>query len=664
MVLPYQDESLPFNVRAADLVSRMTLEEKVAQFRAATSGMTSMAVARLGVRPYTYWNEALHGVARSNLATEFPTGLGIAATWDRGLVQSMTEAISDEARVKMNDCLALDAAGQPTAALTTTNCKGLTYWSPTINLAREPRWGRADESYGEDPWLSGEIAGQFVLGLQGGNESKPDSVGQYLKAVSTPKHYLANDSEVNRHDGTSNLSERSLHEYYTAHFAKAVGEYGAKSYMTSYNAYNVTENYTSLTGSATVNDGVESDFAHTGSATEELSTPVPASKYANDTLMRRTFGFDGFVTSDCGAIVNVYNAGAGFSGGHSWHPPELGRRVTQPEGSAYSLKAGTDVDCAVGTWSYPRSSATSTTPSHLENSQTAGLTTEQDWDIALTRAFTVRMQTGEFDAVNPYRNAAYTIGTAGENSVASPEHLDLAHKMSLEAPVLLKNEDSVLPFTNKTGSTVIVGYYGTHPIHGGYSPGATTVTKSAYQGLVDYLPPTASVTAIDSADLSFYTGAKPLPPYNNSQVTTVGAPALSYRQSDSTQLGVVPWNAATWSVDGSGFTDNASGTYRIRAGAALTGWMEADVTIPANTDLLQLAFADGATLPDADAQPAGCLASAQGCKTIGKFTVEAGGPSVDIPLYKKEVQTGASNVVARYAPLQVSLTDLGLSAGD
>ncbi|MDR3360193.1 MAG: glycoside hydrolase family 3 C-terminal domain-containing protein, partial [Bifidobacteriaceae bacterium] len=373
------------------------------------------------------------------------------------------------------------------------------------------------------------------------------------------------------------------------------------------------------------------------------------------------------MTSDCGAIVNTYNGGinggSGFSGGHGWRPPELARQVTRPEGSAYSLKAGTDVDCAVGTWSYPRSSASAPNASHLEISQTLGLTTEQDWDIALTRAFTVRMQTGEFDADNPYRNAAYTSGTAGENSVASPEHLELAHKMSLEAPVLLKNEDKVLPFTNKTGSTVIVGYYGATPVHGGYSPASTTVTKSAYQGLVDYLPPAATVTSIANADLGFYSSAKPLPPYSTSQVNAVG-PALSYRQNDETQVGTVAWNATTWDVDGSGFTDNATGTYRIRSGASVVGWYQANLTnIPAGTDKLRLSFADGTTLRNSDGEADDCLTSVPGCKTIGLFTVTAGGASVDVPLYKKEVQTGASNWVTRYVPLSIPLASLGLTPG-
>ncbi|MDR2254090.1 MAG: hypothetical protein LBD97_09615, partial [Bifidobacteriaceae bacterium] len=301
-VLPYLDQSLPFNVRAADLVSRMTQEEKASQF---FTGMfmapyQAPAIERLGVHSYNYWNEALHGVARVGAATEFPTGQGIASTWDRDLVHAMTTAISDEARAKTNDCL--NAPG----ATISTWCMGATYWSPTINLARDPRWGRADESYGEDPFLAGELAGQFAQGLQGNrNTSLPDSVGgttdSYLKAVSTPKHYLANNSEVNRHSGTSNLTDRSLHEYYTAQFGIAVEDYGAKGLMTSYNSVNVDPNYTAVAAQPTIKAELSyQDVAGTP------GTPVPANKYAVETLMRRVYGFDGYVTSDCGAVQDTW----------------------------------------------------------------------------------------------------------------------------------------------------------------------------------------------------------------------------------------------------------------------------------------------------------------------------------------------------------------------
>ncbi|MDR0433235.1 MAG: hypothetical protein LBH48_08050, partial [Bifidobacteriaceae bacterium] len=470
--MPFQDQTLPFSVRAADLVSRLTMEEKAQQFftgifnaqAGSQSNAQAPAIPRLGIPSYNYWNEALHGVARRGVATEFPTGLGIAATWDRDLVFKMNEASSDEARAKTNDCLA--GLDMTTPSGLNTWCEGLTYWSPTINLARDPRWGRADESYGEDPYIAGEIAGQFAQGLQGSrNKSLPDSVGgedTYLKAISTPKHFIANNSEVNRHSGTSNLSDRSLHEYYTAQFGKAAGkEYGAKSFMTSYNAVNVNPNYTSRWGKPTIVPVVD----------DKGGTPVPANKYAVETIMRRMYGFDGFVTSDCGAVQDTWEV---HPAGHSWTPEEIGRQVTEAEGDAYSLKAGTDVDCTVS-WN------NSTYPKGLPVAQDLGLATEQDWDVALTRAFTIRFQTGEFDDADkvPYKAAAYSATSGADQAVGSPKHLALAHQMSLEAPVLLKNEDNALPLSVGTGDdTVVLGYYSTHPIHGGYSPTTTSVTTA------------------------------------------------------------------------------------------------------------------------------------------------------------------------------------------
>ncbi|MDR1152758.1 MAG: hypothetical protein LBK72_09855, partial [Bifidobacteriaceae bacterium] len=505
-LLPYQDQSLPFSARAADLVSRLTMEEKAQQFFTgifnATAGANSSsqapAIPRLGIPSYNYWNEALHGVARRGNATEFPTGLGIASTWNRDLVYSFTEAASDEARDKTNDCL--NSLDMTTADGLNRWCEGLTYWSPTINLNRDPRWGRADESYGEDPYIAGEIAGQFAQGLQGGrNQSLPDSVGgtptSYLKAISTPKHYLANNSEVNRHSGTSNLSDRSLHEYYTAQFGKAAGaEYGAKSFMTSYNAINIDPNYTSKTwGPPTVATVVN----------DKGGTPVPANKYAVETIMRRLYGFDGFVTSDCGAVQDVWEQDPS---GHSWNPTELGRQVTEAEGDAYSVKAGTDMDCTVS-WTG------STYPKGLPAAQTQGLATEQDWDVALTRAFTIRFQTGEFDDADkvPYRGAEYTQNGTQEEAVGSPQHSAIAHQMSLESPVLLKNTGNALPLSvTSGGNTVVLGYYATHPIHGGYSPSQPPiVTQTAASQIAAYVGAQGGTTTVIDNAIVPAVGVKP-----------------------------------------------------------------------------------------------------------------------------------------------------------
>ncbi len=193
-VLPYQDTSLSFEERAADLVARMTLDEKVAQ-----TGRSAPAIPRLGVKEYNYWREGIHGVARQGVATSFPSSLAMSNTWDRQLIYEAGDITSTEARGK-------------------NNRYDLSYWNPTINMARDPRWGRNEESYGEDPYLTSEIAGKSVQGMQGTDE-------KYLKTIATLKHFAANNCEGERQTGTSVLDERTLREYYTRAFGDITKEY-------------------------------------------------------------------------------------------------------------------------------------------------------------------------------------------------------------------------------------------------------------------------------------------------------------------------------------------------------------------------------------------------------------------------------------------------------
>src|SRR5262245_45288065 len=177
--LPYQDTNLPFEARARDLVSRMTLEEKVLQMKDIAPG-----IPRLGIKEYNWWNEALHGVARAGLATVFPQAIGLAATWDDSLMYRMATVVSDEARAKPHE---YDRIG------THQRYQGLTIWSPNINIFRDPRWGRGQETYGEDPFLTGRLAVQFIRGLQGDDP-------KYLKTVSTVKHFAVHSGpEPERH---------------------------------------------------------------------------------------------------------------------------------------------------------------------------------------------------------------------------------------------------------------------------------------------------------------------------------------------------------------------------------------------------------------------------------------------------------------------------------
>jgi beta-glucosidase len=267
---PFQDPDLPADDRVADLVSRMTLEEKIAQL-----GNQSPAVSRLGIGSYNYWNEALHGVARSGLATSFPQAIALSATWDPDLMLEVATAISDEARVKNN-----------------TEGKGLTYWSPTINMARDPRWGRAEENYGEDPFLVSRMAVSFIRGMQGNDP-------RYLKTVATAKHFACNNVETNRTGISSDVDDRSLREYYLPAFEASVREAGVFSLMSAYNAVN--------------------------------GVPSPANRTLLIHILREEWDFDGYVVSDCDAIRNV------------WDPH--GYVDSNREAAAVSLLNGTDLNC-------------------------------------------------------------------------------------------------------------------------------------------------------------------------------------------------------------------------------------------------------------------------------------------------------------------------------
>ncbi|MCL2088752.1 MAG: glycoside hydrolase family 3 C-terminal domain-containing protein, partial [Oscillospiraceae bacterium] len=416
-LMPYQDISLSFEERAADLVSRMTLSEKEKQI-----ANSAPAITRLGVPSYNYWNEGLHGVANINQgenATSFPYSLGMAASWDRELVREVMTATADEAR-----------------GFNQLRNKGLTYWSPTINLARDPRWGRNHESFGEDPYLTAQIGQSFVEGFQGDHE-------KYIKIVSTPKHYAANNSEYNRHKGTSNIDDRNLREYYTRAFRDISLNTNVGSVMSAYNRVN--------------------------------EVPASAHRYLLNDLLRKTWGFTGFIVSDCGAINNMYET---FN--HNWRPSEdnnrftavrVGRRyvdgtrlITPPGATALSLMAGTDMDCG------------SVYPNNGVAAVNNGLMSEHDMDIALVRIFTARMKLGEFDPTEdvPYRDSAYSYA----NQITSKKHKQLAEDSADQSIVLLKNQKArsadtrpILPLDKNKKNVVLVGpsQIATNYILGAYS---------------------------------------------------------------------------------------------------------------------------------------------------------------------------------------------------
>ncbi|HJP90428.1 MAG TPA: glycoside hydrolase family 3 C-terminal domain-containing protein [Pyrinomonadaceae bacterium] len=275
----YLNPSLPLDQRVDDLISRMTLEEKVSQMMNAAP-----AIPRLGIPEYDWWNEALHGVAISGIATVFPQAIGLGATFDPQLMSRVATVISTEARAKYHEAQRRGNRNR---------FYGLTFWSPNINIFRDPRWGRGQETYGEDPYLTARLGVEFVKGLQG-NDPK------YLKTVSTPKHYAVHSGpEPERHRFNAAAAERELRETYLPAFRATVMEGHAGSVMCAYNRTN--------------------------------GEPCCANTKLLSDILRGEWGFDGYVVSDCGAIDDIYQR-------HHFVK-------TAEEASALAVKRGTDLEC-------------------------------------------------------------------------------------------------------------------------------------------------------------------------------------------------------------------------------------------------------------------------------------------------------------------------------
>jgi len=358
--LPYQDPSLPVEERVKDLVSRMTLEEKVAQTLNA-----SPAIERLGIPEYDWWNECLHGVARAGTATVFPQAIGLAATWNTDLMARVAVTTSDEARAKHHEALRQGEHGRYT---------GLTFWSPNINIFRDPRWGRGQETYGEDPYLTARMGVAFVKGLQGDDP-------KYLKLVATPKHYAVHSGpEHDRHHFDARASERDARQTYLPAFKACIVEAKAYSIMGAYNRTN--------------------------------GEPCCASPTLLEQILRKEWGFEGYVVSDCGAIADI----------HLHH-----KAVETPEAAAaLAVKMGCELNCG-------------RTYGALLKAVDKGLLSEEDIDRAVERLFTARLKLGMFDPPEmvPYAQIPYSVND-------SPTHRELALQAARESIVLLKN-DGLLP---------------------------------------------------------------------------------------------------------------------------------------------------------------------------------------------------------------------------
>lgn len=392
---PYQNEALPTEERVADLVERMTLEEKLNQlFHGAP------AIDRLGIPAYNWWNECLHGVARAGKATVFPQAIGLAATFDENLMLRLSTAISDEARAKHHDFARNNARGI---------YMGLTFWTPNINIFRDPRWGRGQETYGEDPHLTSRMAVNFIKGLQGDHP-------KYLKTIATAKHYAVHSGpEFTRHSDNIFVHDRDLYETYLPAFRAAVTEANVQSVMCAYNRFR--------------------------------DKPCCGSDLLLSNILRERFGFKGYVVSDCGAITDVYKK--------EYHG--VVEKPTQAWG--WTLASGTDLNCE-----QDKAFMNDNIKEAVQN----GVVNERDIDIAVTRLFTARFQLGMFDSEpkNPYTSIPMS-------TVGSAKHRALALEAAEKSIVLLKNDGILplkgnpriaLIGPNAENMSVLLGNYNGDPI--------------------------------------------------------------------------------------------------------------------------------------------------------------------------------------------------------
>lgn len=360
----WRDPSKPMQARANDLIDRMSLAEKVAQLQ-----NDAPAIPRLGLLAYNYWNEALHGVANNNVATVFPEPVGMAATWNPQLMRREGAVIGIEGRAKHNDY-----ANQHNGD--SKWWTGLTFWTPNINIFRDPRWGRGQETYGEDPYLTGEIGVEFVKGIQGDD---PD----YMLAMACAKHYAVHSGpERARHQFDAQPSERDLYEMYLPQFERVVREGKVAGVMGAYNAVN--------------------------------GVPCCADSFLLEDLLRKQWGFEGYVVSDCGAIRDIW--------GQRQH-----HYVETPEAAAAAaVKAGCNLCCG-GDYNA------------LVRAVQSGLVTEKEVDQALYYTLWTRFRLGMFDPPEKVRYTKYTIA---DND--TPEHGQVALEVARQSLVLLKN-DGILP---------------------------------------------------------------------------------------------------------------------------------------------------------------------------------------------------------------------------
>lgn len=415
--LPFRNTALPMEERINDLIHRLSLEEKAEQLNHLNHG-----IPRLGVPMWGGWNQTLHGVWSKEPTTLFPAPIAMGATWDPELVHSVAEAMSDEARALYN----AHAEG-PRGPM------GLVYRSPVINLARDPRWGRIQEIFSEDPFLTGRMAVAYVRGLQG------DDIA-HLKLAATVKHFAVYNVENGRQHNSAEVDERNLMEYWLPQWKAAIEEGHAQSVMSSYNAINGTPdavNHTLLTD-----------------------------------ILRGQWGFDGFVTDDLGAVSLLTEGSARNSS-------EPGQRFSEDPvvSAAAAIKAGNDSDDVEFEKNIPLAVQ-------------RGLLTEQDVNEALHRVLRVGFRLGAFD---PPENSPYS--KLSSSVVRSREHLELAEKVAEESMTLLSNRQQFLPLKREAvHSVAVIGPAGGDDYETGNYYGKPARKTSVVEGLKDVLGKDAQVS--------------------------------------------------------------------------------------------------------------------------------------------------------------------------
>jgi beta-glucosidase len=386
----YLDTSSSLTDRVKDLLSQMTIAEKISQMRNAAS-----AIPRLGITEYDFWSESLHGVARNGRATVFPQAIGMASTWDPGLIKRIATAISDEGRAKYHEALRRNGRN--------LIYQGLTFWSPNVNIFRDPRWGRGQETWGEDPFLTGEMAAEFVRGLQGDDP-------KYMKSAACAKHYAVHSGpEKDRHTFNAVVSRRDLYATYLPAFKKLVVDAKVESVMGAYN--------------------------------RTLGEACNASKLLLDDILRGEWGFEGHVVSDCGALTDIHQ---------NHHITRDGA-----ETAALALKRGCDIGCDCAYYD------------HLQEALDRGLVTEADIDVALARTLGTRFKLGMFDPQEevPFASIPMSVVDSPEHrklayEAAAKSMVLLKNKNNI-LPISPKTSKILVTGPNAAAVNVLMGnYYG------------------------------------------------------------------------------------------------------------------------------------------------------------------------------------------------------------